>query len=76
MALIFESIYAFLNSTKKMCFMFWMCYQERKVKKEYTALASAPVDPGHRIHYMRPDRYAPRLLSNCKQGLFWMQRNL
>jgi len=51
--------------------MFWVCYQERKVKKEYTALASAPVDVGHHIHYMRPDRYAPRLISNCKQGLLW-----
>jgi len=42
---------------------FHMLLRERKVK-EYTALASAPVDPGHHIHYMRPDRYAPRLISN------------
>ena len=36
------------------------------MKKEYTALAAAPVATGRHVHYMRPDRYAPRIVSKCK----------
>ncbi|KAG0587660.1 hypothetical protein KC19_2G181400 [Ceratodon purpureus] len=50
--------------TKAFSSHFHMLLRERKVKKEYTALAAAPVTPGHHIHYMRSDRYAPRIISN------------
>lgn len=71
MALVFELADVLMSFIcRSVCLLcFWVCYQERKVNKEYTALAAAPVDPGHHIHYMRPDRYAPRLISNRKQGL-------
>ena len=36
------------------------------MKKEYTALAAAPIATGRHVHYMRPDRYAPRIVSKCK----------
>jgi hypothetical protein len=39
--------------------------QERKVKKEYCALAAAPVAVGRHVHFMQPARYAPRILSQC-----------
>jgi hypothetical protein len=37
--------------------------RERKVKKEYCALAAAPVAVGRHVHFMQPARYAPRILS-------------
>uniref|UniRef100_A0A7I4DQ79 Pseudouridine synthase RsuA/RluA-like domain-containing protein n=1 Tax=Physcomitrium patens TaxID=3218 RepID=A0A7I4DQ79_PHYPA len=50
--------------TKAFSTHFHMLLRERKVRKEYTALAAAPVAPGHHVHYMRSDRYAPRMVSN------------
>ncbi|KAL3680192.1 hypothetical protein R1sor_023148 [Riccia sorocarpa] len=42
---------------------FYHLMREKKVKKLYRALAAGPVPVGRMVHYMRPDRHSPRLLS-------------
>ncbi|KAH8957014.1 hypothetical protein BDL97_07G070700 [Sphagnum fallax] len=49
--------------TKQFSSHFHKLLRERKVKKEYCALAAAPVAVGRHVHFMQPARYAPRILS-------------
>eukprot|EP00252_Welwitschia_mirabilis_P014588 TRINITY_DN3204_c0_g1_i3.p1 TRINITY_DN3204_c0_g1~~TRINITY_DN3204_c0_g1_i3.p1 ORF type:complete len:391 (-),score=54.75 TRINITY_DN3204_c0_g1_i3:122-1294(-) len=53
-----------LSKTLQFCSEFHAKLRERKVKKSYLALASAPVPPGKIIHYMRPTNAFPRIIRN------------
>ncbi|KAE7995466.1 hypothetical protein FH972_000253 [Carpinus fangiana] len=52
-----------LARTKEYCSVFHGKIREKKVKKLYLALATAPVPIGIITHYMRPINMAPRLIS-------------
>lgn len=49
--------------TKEYCSVFHGKIREKKVKKLYLALAAAPLPTGIITHYMRPNKMAPRLVS-------------
>ncbi|CAM8929847.1 unnamed protein product [Rhodiola kirilowii] len=49
--------------TKEYCSVFHGKIREKKVSKQYLALASAPVPTGIITHYMRPVNIAPRIVS-------------
>ncbi|KAJ7516872.1 hypothetical protein O6H91_21G002400 [Diphasiastrum complanatum] len=52
-----------LAKTNEFSSKFHQLLRTRQVEKHYRALAAAPVPVGRISHFMRPDRYAPRILS-------------
>lgn len=55
-----------LARTQEYCSVFHRIIREKKVKKLYLALATAPLPVGEIKHYMRPIRSAPKLLSEVR----------
>ncbi|BBN16676.1 hypothetical protein MPTK1_7g08400 [Marchantia polymorpha subsp. ruderalis] len=52
-----------LAKTEEFSSKFHELMRSKKMKKVYRALTVGPVPVGRMIHYMRPDRHSPRLLS-------------
>ncbi|KAG6543561.1 hypothetical protein Mapa_015055 [Marchantia paleacea] len=52
-----------LAKTEAFSSKFHELMRSKKMKKVYRALTAGPVPVGRMIHYMRPDRHSPRLLS-------------
>ncbi|KAG6546097.1 hypothetical protein Mapa_012503 [Marchantia paleacea] len=54
-----------LAKTKEFASKFHELLRDKKVRKIYRALATAPMPLGRITHYMRADRHPPRLVSNA-----------
>ncbi|XP_062189694.1 RNA pseudouridine synthase 6, chloroplastic-like isoform X1 [Phragmites australis] len=61
-----------LSKTKEFCSVFHGLIREKKVKKLYLALTTAPVSAGIITHYMRPVNRAPRIVSEDHIGGWYL----